>query len=92
MGAENAAVKSALVAAEFDLRTAAPDVAEELTRQVAGLLARAHRAGVVRRDVTVDEVLALVAGAFAAIRHANAETSRKRSAHLAQIILDGLRP
>jgi AcrR family transcriptional regulator len=92
MGAENAAVKSALVAAEFDLRTAAPDVAAALTRQVAGLLDRAHAAGAVRHDVTVDEVMALVAGAFAAIRHANAETSQNRSAHLAQIILDGLRP
>jgi AcrR family transcriptional regulator len=92
MGAENAAVKSALMAAEFDLRTAAPDVAADLTRQVADLLDRAHAAGAVRPDVTVDEVMALVAGAFAAIRHANAETSHKRSAHLAQIILDGLRP
>jgi hypothetical protein len=35
--------------------------------------------------------MALVAGAFAAIRHAGAETSRQRSAHIAQIILDGLR-
>ncbi|GLZ37998.1 TetR/AcrR family transcriptional regulator [Actinokineospora sp. NBRC 105648] len=92
VGAENAAVKSALMAAEFDLRTAAPDLAANLTRQVADLLDRAHAAGVVRPDVTVDEVLALVAGAFAAIRHAKAETSRERSEHLARIILDGLRP
>jgi hypothetical protein len=46
----------------------------------------------VRPDLTVDEVMALVAGAFAAIRHANAESSRERSAHIAKIILDGLRP
>jgi AcrR family transcriptional regulator len=91
-GAENAAVKSALAAAEFDLRTAAPDVAADLTRHVADLLNRAHAAGAVRHDLTADDVMALVAGAFAAIRHANAETSRKRSAHIAQIILDGLRP
>jgi AcrR family transcriptional regulator len=91
-GAENVAVKSALVAAEFDLRTAAPTVAADLTRHVANLLDRAHAAGAVRPDLTVDEVMALVAGAFAAIRHANAETSRERSAHIAQIILDGLRP
>jgi AcrR family transcriptional regulator len=91
-GAENVAVKSALVAAEFDLRTAAPDVAADLTRQVAGLLDRAHAAGAVRSDLTVDEVMALVAGAFAAIRHAGAETDRERSAHLARIVLDGLRP
>jgi AcrR family transcriptional regulator len=91
-GAENAAVKSALTAAEFDLRDAAPDAAADLTHQVARLLDRAHRAGVVRHDVTVDEVMAIVAGAFAAIRHADADTSRERSAHIAQIILDGLLP
>ncbi len=91
-GAENVAVKSALVAAEFDLRTAAPDVAADLTRHVANLLDRAHAAGAVRPDLSVDEVMALVAGAFAAIRHAGAETSRERSAHIAQLILDGLRP
>jgi AcrR family transcriptional regulator len=91
-GAENVAVKSALAAAEFDLRIAAPGVAADLTRTVADLLDRAHAAGAVRPDLTVDEVMALVAGAFAAIRHAGAETSRQRSAHIAQIILDGLRP
>ena len=91
-GAENAAVKSALAAAEFDLRTAAPGVAADLTSHVADLLDRARAAGAVRRDATVDEVMALVAGAFAAIHHANAETSRGRSSHIAQIILDGLRP
>lgn len=91
-GADNVAVKSALMAAEFDLRTAAPDVAADLTGHVASLLDRAHAAGVVRPDVTAEELMALVAGAFAAIRHANAETSPERSTHLAQLILDGLRP
>ena len=91
-GAENVAVKSALVAAEYDLRTAAPAVAADLTRHVADLLDRAHAAGAVRDDLTVDELMALVAGAFAAIRHAGAETSPERSGHIAQLILDGLRP
>jgi AcrR family transcriptional regulator len=91
-GAENVAVKSALAAAEFDLRVAAPDVAADLTRQVADLLSRAQAAGAVRDDVTVEEVMALVAGAFAAIRHAGAEASRRRSAHIAELVLDGLRP
>ena len=91
-GAANAAVKSALVAAEFDLRTAAPGVAADLTLHVADLLDRAHAAGAVRQDLTAEELMALVAGAFAAIHHAGAETSQKRSAHIAQIILDGLRP
>jgi AcrR family transcriptional regulator len=91
-GAENVAVKSALAAAEFDLRTAAPDVAVDLTGRVEDLLGRAQAANAVRGDVTVEEVMALVAGAFAAIRHAGAEASRQRSAHIAQLILDGLRP
>jgi AcrR family transcriptional regulator len=91
-GAENVAVKSALAAAEFDLRAAAPDVAADLTRHVADLLERAQAAHAVRGDVNVEEVLALVAGAFAAIRHVGAENSRERSAHITQLILDGLRP
>ncbi|MBO2449792.1 helix-turn-helix transcriptional regulator [Actinomadura barringtoniae] len=91
-GAENATVKSALAATEFDLRIAAPDVAADLTRHVAGLLDRAHTVGAVRADLSVGEVMALVAGAFAAIRHAGAETSPDRSAHISQLILDGLRP
>lgn len=33
-----------------------------------------------------------VAGSFAAIRHAGAEASRERSAHIAGLVLDGLRP
>ncbi|WP_346229647.1 hypothetical protein [Microbispora maris] len=33
VGAENIAVKSGLLAAESDLRTAAPDVAADLARQ-----------------------------------------------------------
>jgi AcrR family transcriptional regulator len=91
-GARNAVVKSALAAAEFDLRSAAPDLAEALTGHVADLLDRAHAAGVARPDTTVEEVMALVAGAFAAIRHAGAETDPARSAHLALVVLDGLRP
>ncbi|MFJ9371219.1 TetR/AcrR family transcriptional regulator [Nocardia sp. NPDC101769] len=91
-GAENSAVKSALTAAEFDLRTAAPELAADLTGHVAHLLEHARTAGIVRDDVTVEEAMALVAGAFAAIHHANAQTNPARSAHLANIILDGLRP
>jgi AcrR family transcriptional regulator len=91
-GAQNATVKSALAAAELDLRTAAPSVAADLTRHVADLLNRAQAAGAARYDLIADEVMALIAGAFAAIHHAGAQTSRKRSAHIAQIILDGIRP
>jgi AcrR family transcriptional regulator len=91
-GAENVAVKSALAAAELDLRIAAPDVAADLTRHVADLLDHAQAAGAARDDLTADEVMALVAGAFAAIRHAGAEANRESSVHIAQVILDGVRP
>jgi AcrR family transcriptional regulator len=91
-GAENVTVKSALVAAELDLRIAAPRIAEDLTRHVADLLDRGQAAGAVRHDLTAEEVMALVAGAFAAGRHVGAETSRARSAHIAQVVLDGMRP
>jgi AcrR family transcriptional regulator len=91
-GAANVAVKSALAGTEFDVRTAAPDLAADLNRQVAVILSRAQAAGAVRGDLTADELMALTAGAFAAIRHAAAENSSERSAHLVQLILDGLRP
>ncbi|WP_216899398.1 TetR/AcrR family transcriptional regulator [Nocardia alni] len=91
-GAENALVKSALAAAEFDLRSAAPEVAAGLTGHVRALLDRARWAGVVRPDVTVEEAMALVAGTFAAIHHADAQTDPVRAAHIGGIILDGLRP
>jgi hypothetical protein len=61
-------------------------------RHVADLLHRAQAVGAVRDDLTAEELMALLAGAFAAIRHADAETSRERSAHIVQIIFDGLRP
>ncbi|AYF79315.1 TetR/AcrR family transcriptional regulator [Nocardia yunnanensis] len=91
-GAENSAVKSALTAAEFDLRVVAPDVAAALTGHVSALLDRARTAALVRDDISVADVMALVAGAFAAIHHANAQTSPARATHLASVILDGLRP
>jgi AcrR family transcriptional regulator len=91
-GAQNAAVRSALVAAEFDLRTASPDVAADLTRHVADLLKRAQAADTARHDLTAEEVMALVAGAFAATRHAGAQATRADSPHIAKIILDGIRP
>lgn len=91
-GARNVAVKSALEAAELDLRSAAPDLAARLTRRVAELLDRARTAGAIRTDATADDLMALVAGAFTAIRHAGAGTSPKRASHIASLILDGLKP
>ncbi len=85
-------LKSALAGAEFDLRTAAPVVATDLMRHVGVVLSRAQAVAAVRQDLTIEELMALVAETLAAIRHANAETDRERTAHLAQIMFDGLRP
>lgn len=86
------ALKSALAGAEFDLRIAAPVVAADLMHHVGVVLSRAQAAAAVRQDLTIEDLMALVAGTLAAIRHANAETDREHAGHLAQIMLDGLRP
>ncbi|MGW4249143.1 TetR/AcrR family transcriptional regulator [Nocardia sp. NPDC004722] len=87
-GLENVLVKSALAATGFDLRTAAPELAHDLTTHVDILLTRARTAGVARDDVTAPEVMALIAGTL----HAAAYAGESTPSHLADIILDGLRP
>ncbi|WP_460723721.1 TetR/AcrR family transcriptional regulator [Nocardia heshunensis] len=91
-GVENATVKSALAATEFDLRTAAPDLAHDLTHHVTTLLTRARTAGLARNDVTAQDAMALVAGAFHAIQHTTTPADPTGRPHLATIILDALRP
>jgi AcrR family transcriptional regulator len=64
-------------------------VKKEMGRAVGALLERAQRAGAVREDVAVEEVLSLVSGAFMAIeRHGGDARSRAR---LLAIVCDGLR-
>jgi len=59
-------------------------VAEEATSAVAALLKRAQQAGAVRTDVTAEDVIALLAGASQARRHASDDRPLA-------VILDGLR-
>jgi AcrR family transcriptional regulator len=58
--------------------------AEETASAVAALLTEAQRAGAVRRDVTAEDVIALLAGASQARRHAADDRPLA-------VILDGLR-
>jgi AcrR family transcriptional regulator len=60
-------------------------VAEELTGAVAALLEQAQRAGTVRGDVGVGDVIALLAGASQARRYAADDRPLA-------VVLDGLRP
>ena len=56
---------------------------------LAGLLDRAQRAGAVRRDIGVNDVMALLTGAAYAICHSSADD--QQSARLLAIMYDGLR-
>ncbi|MDB4940823.1 MAG: Transcriptional regulator, TetR family [Labilithrix sp.] len=62
----------------------------EFHAELGKLLARAQEQGVVRQGVSVEEIMALLAGAFVAIdRHAISEDGKKR---MLAIVFDGLRP
>ncbi len=85
-GTANKAFKDAL-AGTFDLRTSAPGLAEDLRRAAAVLLTRAQRAGAVRDDIDVADLMALVVGVFAAQDQRDDPTRRD---HLLTVIVDGL--
>jgi AcrR family transcriptional regulator len=83
------AVADALAEAGIDVRTASADEGREVPEALGMLLERAQRAGAVRPDVGLPELMALLVGASRAVEHAAAEDVRAR---LVGIILDGLRP
>lgn len=90
MGAAKKDLIEALARAGIDVKRAAGGAKEELSLAVGRLLKRAQKAGDVRGDVAVGEVLSLVSGAFTAIeRHGGDERARAR---LLAIMCDGLRP
>jgi AcrR family transcriptional regulator len=88
-GERSSALKAALAGTDFDLRTAAPNVAADLHDAVQVLLHRAQKTGTIRGDVDINDIMALLAGAFAAAQHAGADPHR--AARLAAILFDGLR-
>lgn len=89
-GEVSAPLKSALAGTDFDLRTAAPQASAELREAVAGLLGRAQDAGQVRADLDVDDVMAVVAGVFAALGHGRAGVDPERASRLIGVFFDGL--
>lgn len=84
------AFADALAAAGVDVRGATLETKKELGRAIGKLLANAQRAGTVRVDVQVPELMALMAGAFHAAEHAT--NSREVATRALAIIFDGLRP
>jgi len=90
-GHASVTLKAALAGTDFDLRVAAPRESGELQDAVSTLLARAQRAGLARADLSTSDAMALVAGAFAAVRHAGAETDPGRARRLVTTIFGGFR-
>jgi AcrR family transcriptional regulator len=88
--ASTSAEKLILADALADLRLDAdPEVSARLRSAVGQLLQRAQDAGTVRRDVSFDDLIALM---IAAGRAAQATPDERTRTHLINLILDGLEP
>jgi AcrR family transcriptional regulator len=79
----------ALAAEGFDVRHATTAVGQEFREAVAELMVRAQRARVVRDDVGIVDLMALLRGISLAVRDAGATDLPRR---LVRIMSDGLRP
>jgi AcrR family transcriptional regulator len=89
-GRANAAVKEALAASGVDVRAATKAAARGLRRALGELLVRAHAQRSVRADVTVDDVMDLLAAVVAVVSAQGTGSARGR--RLVDVLVDGLRP
>jgi AcrR family transcriptional regulator len=80
----------ALAAAGLDVGASLSEVAGRTKRALAALLAHAQRAGDIRDDIGVPELIALVVGASRAVEHAGWDG--KVRARTLRVVFDGLRP
>jgi AcrR family transcriptional regulator len=83
------AVADALAEAGIDVSTTSAVEGREVSAALGDLLVRAQKAGAVRPDVGLPELMALLVGASRAVEHAASDEVRAR---IVRIILDGLRP
>lgn len=88
-GDRSASLKAALTGTDFDLRRAAPDATARLNTAVDQLLQQAQRARQIRDDIDINDLMALIAGAFTAEQHV--DPNRRRPPRLAAVLFDGLR-
>lgn len=84
------AFADALAEAGIDVQHSASEVGQDLLRALGTLLTRAQRAGAVRDEVRVTEVMALLVGTSRAMEHAGWDRDVK--ARTLAIVFDGLRP
>ena len=91
---EQAATKrtyvDALADAALDSRIARSQAGREAVEALGALLARAQRAGAVRDDIGVTDLIALVVGASRAAEHIGQDGAVR--ARTLQVVFDGLRP
>jgi AcrR family transcriptional regulator len=83
------AVSDALAEAGVDMHEATAEAGHGLSEALSALLVRAQRAGAVRTDIGLPDVIALLVGASRAVEHADTDEVRARTI---TIVLDGLRP
>jgi AcrR family transcriptional regulator len=83
------AFSDALAEAGVDLKSATAELKQELGRAIGKLLSNAQRAGTVRKDVGVPELMALMSGAFHAAEHGT--DCSETACRVLDIIFDGLR-
>jgi AcrR family transcriptional regulator len=84
------AFADALAAAGVNVQAAASDVSGEFAGAMTALLSNAQQAGVVRRDIGVDELKAVLVGASRAVEQGGNDPAAR--ARILAIMLDGLRP
>ena len=84
------AFADALAEAGVDVKHTASQVGQELLRAIDTLLTRAQRAGAVREDVRVTELMALLVGTSRAMEHAGWDADVQ--ARTLRVVFDGLRP
>jgi AcrR family transcriptional regulator len=82
------AIADALAEAGVDSSTVTKEAGAALGAALAGLLTRAQRAGAIRSDIGLPELIALLAGTSRAARHAATAEVRDRAI---TVVVDGLR-
>jgi AcrR family transcriptional regulator len=90
-GFTNRAVRDAFRIGTFRVRTATSGVLLDFQSVCADLLTRAQQAKVVRQDIEVIDLIALMSGLLMAIDEHEGVPNRSRFNHLLSVVCDGLR-
>lgn len=89
-GARKRDVVEAFAGTGIDLKLGLAPAVEELAGALAAMLRRAQKAGAVRTDIDVDDVVAVVSGAAFAISRSGDDEDRIGA--VVTVVCDGLRP